>query len=316
MAVGCEAAETSSLVVEHRVRSALAVAGLYRTGIPIAELAALLPEGAPHGQALVDWLRSHPAVGRVDEGVAFHPEGFPGSVRGARRLRGEFYIENARALVAGDLAPARSLLRCLLVTGSAAYGEPEEGDDCDLMLVTRKGGLWTALAYLFLVFRVRRLRGGDRTSWCLNYAMDELQARAEFDRPRGFLFAREALTSRPVLGERYYLSLLGQATWMREEAPRLYARWATSGFPVPPSASSAPRAMRLLDSILYPLVGAYLQAKALFANWQLRRQGRAEESFRTVTQPRKLALVTTKYDRLNELYRPATIVGAEPSGIA
>jgi hypothetical protein len=260
------------------------------------------------------YLERHAPQSTIAGGIAYRTSpAAVGETLEQRRARGESYLVSASYLVRSFLAPAGGLVRCAAVTGSAAYGEPEHGDDCDLLVVTRRGSLWPFLAFTYLRLRLRRdvLPAEAPAVWCLNYALDERAARAEFSVPRGFLFAREALTARVVEGEPYYRGIVGAAAWLGEEAPRLYARWRQEGFPAAAPEAPAPVPVRALNLVLYPILAAYLQGMCLVRNWRLRRAGRPGESFRTVTRPGRLAYETEKFGRLTELFAPATVVAPE-----
>lgn len=290
------------------MRSALQVAGELRTGVPVGDLHDLMPAEGPQGAEIASWIALHPEVGAVADGVAFSPGTAASGSTEERRLRAVRYLEQARDMLAGSLERSRPLLLCLAVTGSTAYGEPEAEDDCDFFAVTRRGTVWPFLAFAFLALRMRRTPGSREPTWCFNYVLDEPEVAAEYARPQGFLFAREALMCRPLHGEEFYRGLLGSAPWLRTEAPRLYARWEGSGLPPFPRSAPAPAGLRLLNWLLFPVVGMFLQLKGLRHNHRLRREGREAECFRTVTRPGRLALVTERFERLSRLYAPASIV--------
>ena len=196
-----------------------------------------------------------------------------------------------------------------MVTGSTAYGEPEEGDDCDVFAITRPGTMWAFLTFLYLRLQLTRHREvGEPAVWCFNYVLETEAASKAFARPQGFLFAREALTARPVAGARFYRGLLGSASWLKEEAPRLFARWEGEGMPEPESLTPASLPVRMINLALYPVVAAYLQLVGLYRNHTLRRAGRHEECFSTRTQRNRLMVLSERYSRLTLVYAPAAAV--------
>ncbi|HEV8050288.1 MAG TPA: hypothetical protein VGP88_06810, partial [Thermoplasmata archaeon] len=138
--------------------------------------------------------------------------------------------------------------------------------------------------------------------------LDDRAARAEFRHPRGFLFAREALTARPVAGESYYRGLVHAASWLAEEVPRLYERWRSAGLPELPPERSAPVPVRLLNAALFPVMAWYLTLAALARNRRLIRTGRPAKQFRVVARLDRLAYETRQFDELRTLYTPATAV--------
>ncbi|MCI4330628.1 MAG: hypothetical protein L3K19_02125 [Thermoplasmata archaeon] len=315
MASASRPAPPPSEIVERRVETALRVAASRRTGVPVHELSELLPHDGPEGgPAVAAWMAEHPPFGTVRDEFAVAPGGeLPLPELTERRARGTVYLESARRFVGSEAFLARPLLECAGVTGSAAYGEPEAGEDCDLLAVTRPGAVWPFLTYVYLRLRVSPPASGPTgpTDWCFNYVLDSGAARKEFSRPRGFLFAREALTTRPIHGERHYRSLLASAPWLGKEAPRMYARWEAQGLvesdPLPP----APWPVRLLNLVLFPLVAAYLQGQGLRRNHQLRRQGRELECFQTVTNRDRLVILSEKFARIAEVYAPSTALTPE-----
>jgi hypothetical protein len=314
MASPAAAGEDGSPVAYRRIETVLRVAGEYRTGVAVRDLGALLPadpESAAPGVG--DLLEGRRELGSIIDGIAFAPgaEVFRNDLE-ARRARGLRYWAEAQDLLARDLRPVASLLECLGVTGSTAYGEPEAGDDCDFLAVTRSGALWTFLTFAFLAVRRRAWRGTELAvpTWCFNYVLDAAAAAEEFRVRRGFLFAREALMVRPLYGGEYYRGLLAGATWLADEAPRLYAQWAGGPTAAPRSDARAPWSIRALSVALFPWMAAYLQLLGLLRNHRLRRAGRETEAFRVTTGLRRLSIETEKFDRLRRIY---AAVSAEPA---
>jgi hypothetical protein len=312
-AVSLMSADTDDLVAT-RVSGAVEVAGQFDTGVELERLVDLLPE---HGPATVSeltgWIHAHPRSGRVAGGHAVAPTAADLVFDGERRERAEQYYQAAARLFDSALQGSRPWLRCLAVTGSTAYGDPKAGDDCDFMAVVRRGSLWVFVAYVFFRLRLRAWArpSRDEPEWCFNYLLDEDTAIRAFSRPRGFLFAREALVARPVEGEAYYRGLLRRGEWLQHEAPRLYARWESAPMPEPQAPGPAPRAVRVLNAVLFPVVAAYLQLKGLRANHRLRHAGREAESFRTITRPGQMSLATRKFERLVDRMAPANRAAPE-----
>jgi hypothetical protein len=297
--------------VVHRVMSAVEAAGRFDSTVDLASLVELLPTYGPATpEDLVRWLNARPRVGRVRDGrvgPSDRPELEPDE---SRHLRARAYCDLAGRLFATDLRATRSWLKFAGVTGSTAYGESREGDDCDLMAIVRAGSVWVFLAYVFLRLRFRSARPGTGLEpvWCFNYTLDEPAAIREFARPQGFLFAREALVTRPLEGEAYYRALLSRAPWLEQEAPRLFARWGRNPAPEPLPPERGAVAIRVLNALLFPAIATYLQLKGLIVNYALRRSDRSELTFRTITRPDRMALVSEKFERLDRLYAPATTV--------
>jgi hypothetical protein len=301
-------------LVADRVTGAVEVAGLFETGVELETLVDLLPEQGPATVSdLAGWIRDHPQSGRVQEGIVVARDVPDLAPLAGRRERAERYYRLAVGLYESVLRRTRPWLRCLAVTGSTAYGDPKPGDDCDFMAVVRTGSVWVFVTYVFLRLRFRppATLSPPEPEWCFNYLLDEETAIREFSRPRGFLFAREALVARPVEGEDYYRGLLRRAEWLRQEAPRLYARWERNPLPAPMPPEPVPVSFRVLNAVLFPVVATYLQLKGLWVNHRLRRSGRGGETFRTITRVGQMALATRKFEQLVDRMSPANRVAPE-----
>jgi len=289
--------------VETRVVSLLRVAEGFGTGVPLHELLALLPSDGPKDvNALRRWIDSRPGLARVEAGQAFVPTSSvrPGT---GREERAASYRRYAEELWAGPLSFARALVRCAGVTGSVAFGNPQAGDDLDLFAVPRTGALWWFLARTYLALHLARRRDPRfrGPTVCLNYVLEEGTASAEFARRSDLLFAREALNVRVLHGEDYYRGLVACAPWIQTEIPRLYE--ARSGEPGSTRAEPAPRAIRLLNALVYPLLASYLQLVGLARNSWLRRRGTPERGFRTDTRFRRLAFASRRFEQLRDQYQ-------------
>lgn len=236
-----------------------------------------------------------------------YPPGTPVARNDDRRARGTAFVRTASRLRDGLLAPAAPLVAYWGVTGSAAYGEPEAGDDLDFLVVTRAGALWVFLTFVYLRLRLRKWSErrpeedhGPR-EFCFNYVLDAESAPLEFGNARGFLFAREALGSIPLQGEPYYRALLRDAAWMREELPRRFEERTTPA-EREEVVGRAPFSIRVLNAVLFPCVATYLQCVGLVRNARFRRAGRSSERFATVTRLRSLAFRTARFEALSAAY--------------
>ncbi len=289
--------EVGPEAVVQRFTLLLEIAGRFGTGIRCDDLLSLLPPGAPRTRAeLGSWVESHPGLARL-EGDRVFRTGTKGTSLVEREARGLWYRGAARALAEGELSPLRRWVRCLGVTGSTAYGEPEGGDDLDLFVVTRTGATWVALAaaYLLLHRRSSLARSGAPAP-CFNYVLDDRTAVEEFSRARGFLFAREALTAEMIWGDRFYRALLARAPWIRSEFPRRFDERCGSG-PVE-EARPAGLGVRALNLVLYPLVATYLQLQGLRRNAHLAAAGRTSAVFRTETRIGRLLYRSQRFEHL------------------
>lgn len=297
----------------------LTVASNHRTEVPVRDVPALLPEGGPASPSEVeDWVRRHPEHA-VLHGSSLVQPGFGAPTTAEtqeRRLRGATYLESATALFHGPLAPVARLAECVCVTGSTAYQEPASGDDLDFMVVTRDGSAWAFLLYSFLVLRLQRaVKPPPGADWCLNFVLDASRVRETYSAPQGFLFAREALTARPISGVSFYRGLLLQAAWMREELPRMFDRWTADGPQADPGAHRAPLWIRIANFGAFPFLATYLHLVTLYRNHRLRTSGHDESCFDTVTRLREYAVATEKFRRLTRAYSAAAKSSAPEAAV-
>jgi glycosyltransferase involved in cell wall biosynthesis len=281
--------------LEPRVTALLETARRFGTGLPLGTLIELLPRNAPATvEEMRCWFDARPDIGRIEGDRVFSLEGRSTSAED-RQARGIAYRSLAREVVDRRLGRALPLVRCLGITGSTAYGEPERGDDVDFLVVTRSGATWLFLAYTYFTLRFgpRAVHGPDL---CFNFVLDDFEAPREFAGGRGFLFAREALTAGILWGEEYYRHLLASAPWMVEELPRLFNRRVAAEEPRPPRCLSM--SLRCLNALIFPVLAAYLQLAGLRRNHRLHREGRDDAVFRTVVGLRRLAFVSRRFERL------------------
>ncbi|MGI0053634.1 MAG: hypothetical protein ACREC5_05510 [Thermoplasmata archaeon] len=294
-----------------RIAALLGVAAAVGTGVPLGELVVLLPLGRfPTADALRDWLADRPGLARIRDDWAYAPGAGPNGPDPGRLARGERYWTIARSIRDTTLRPILPLVLALGVTGSSAYGEPEEGDDLDLLAITRPGALWVFLAYAFVALRVGRSvspEPGPRLV-CLNFVRDATAIEREFATPHDFVYAREALSVRLLHGEAFYAGLLAEAGWMGEAIPRKYATRCRPS--LRERVAPAPWAVRLLNLLIFPALAAYLQAQGLRRNAGYRREGRAGESFESITRLDRLSFRSDRFERQRAAFRALARAGA------
>lgn len=297
-----------------RVQAVLRVARSIGRPISREDLLELLPREGPGGEEeLVDRLLSGADAGADGTRKANRSDGtLDASERG--ELVGT-RSQQARGFLEAIPRPLKACLCLAAITGSTAYGSPGGADDLDLFFVTREGSLWAFLAAAFVYQRKRKWRSPkDRDpTYCLNFAMEDTVLPTEFGDPRGFLFARETLMMRPVVGGALLRKVLVDNPWIGEEIPRLYERRLHELPGDLENDGHVPILIRLANLFLYPGVAAYLQTKALFQNHQHRRWGRSESTFRVETGLRRMAVRSRKYELLTALYGQPT---ASPLGSA
>ncbi|MGA7923166.1 MAG: hypothetical protein WCA77_04245 [Thermoplasmata archaeon] len=294
-------------VIERRVGALLNVAREFGTGVPLPELVRLLPSEAGMDESVLRGLfEQAPFLGRIEGELALPA---CGNVTGLadRRARGRQLQSVADAWIPTGLGASLRWTRCLGLTGSVAFGEPQAGDDLDFFVVARPGSVWIflVLTYLSIRLRSRPRLDGEPVIACFNFVIDDVRARTEFARPRGFQFAREALSMRILKGESYYQDLLRASPWMSKEIPRLYAERISSG--TRPSESPTPLFARVVNACLFPVLAGYLQLAGLYRNARSRRSGSVSESFRSETTLRRLVFTSRKWQRLADHYRDASV---------
>jgi Glycosyl transferase family 2 len=301
--------------LDRRVRVLLEVAREFRTGVPVRQLMELLPASPAGGSPdLERFLAEHPALAAIARETAYSPTS-PVRANPERAHRGDAYRRAAEALLEGPLAPLWSSIRCIGLTGSAAYGEPEAGDDLDFFVVTRRGEVPWFLAATYVAIRLHMLRFPDPTAPipCFNYVIDDGRAPAELARGRGLLFAREALNARMLRGDEYYRGLLAQSPELARELPRLYG--ARTSQPGDTSSHPAPWPTRLLSALAYLPLAAFLQLIGLYRNAERRRSGRTSEVFRTLVVPDRVVFQSRRFEELRARYEGAGGPGASTAGV-
>lgn len=296
--------------VLRRVESMLLIARQHQTGVPVRELTSLLSEEGPRSDAeMRSWIEQHPGVATLRADLAVHPsvDRLPSDTLG-RLERGRRYLALARGLLTTQFRLVAPLLRVVSVTGSTAYGEPEPGDDLDLLVIVRDGALWVFLSYAYVVLRLRPLRDGpaERVTSCLNYVATEREARVEFSAPQGLLFAREALTARSIHGEEEYRRLLESARWMQLEFPRLYDS-AVRRSAAPGIDGRAPALIRVANLAVFPWLAAYLHLLTLWRNHWFRVRGATDRTYRTITTLDRLFFRSAEFEHLRAEYERAAV---------
>ena len=288
--------------LEKRVRLLIDVAREFGTGVPLSQLAELLPPTVAASTAeLEKFLGERPDLARLGGGRAFGPQAFP-SDSVERVERGISYSRVAATIVHQRLAWLQPWIRCIGVTGSAAYGEPQAGDDLDFYVVTRAGAVPWFLCATYLTLKLRNATPDNSIDVvpCFNYVVDDRRAPTEFANGHGLLFAREALSAWMLLGDDYYRGLLTGAPWLGRELPRLYASRTIAGEDTTPSP--APALVRALSALAFLPLAGYLQAAGLVRNARARRAGHGSAVFRTVTTPARFAFESRRFEQLRERY--------------
>ena len=123
-------------------------------------------------------------------------------------------------------------IRMVAVTGSLAMNNTRLGSDIDLMIITRKGTLWTTrlITYFLLLmtgFKLRRAgEGWEKDKLCLNIWMDEsnLKFKIQNSEFRYMFVAHELSQIIPLVNKsRTYEKLLTKNKWVVDYWPKATA---------------------------------------------------------------------------------------------
>lgn len=194
-------------------------------------------------------------------------------------------------------------VRLVAVSGSTAYDSARRDDDVDFFCVTKKNEMWFFMVKTLLLARINRLGHRGEPSVCFSCVMDEGRAMEQFSEAKDPLFARDALTAKPLHGLEYFQGLLTRATWMKNFYPRLYSS-KLNGKRVRPinndSGSSAIR--RILNSYLFHVVGRYIRLKSNLLNRRLAKEGKMSSIFAVRMGDDHCIFESVRYRRLREMY--------------
>jgi len=164
------------------------------------------------------------------------------------------------------------------VSGSTSYGSASVSKDTDLFCVAPHQSMWVCLTKSLVLARAYGLLNRHDSRVCISCVMDEECARSAFEESRDPLFARDALEAKVLKGRGRYESLLRSASWISDYYPAAYrevlmGRPATSPKPNPTSFA------RVLNRLLYLVMGKYIQVKASLLNRKFRIGGRSGDVF-------------------------------------
>jgi len=281
----------------------LKVAQMHGSSIALSDLVQLLPEGATSKDIaeVFDALPSIPGNYALKDGLLV-PKLENDILPNDFNLRLRHSIANTQ--VVRWLSKALGNRDALIVaaSGSTSYNAASPRDDVDLFCVTRPQTMWIFLTKALLLTRALRVFRRPNVSIDLSCLMDYDYATKVFSTDSGALFARDALVAEVVFGHGHYASLLGSAPWMKRYFPKLYERRSTLTDTGKNTRSKASGWKRCVNLFLLTTLGSYIQAKAIFHNHVLAREGKGLSAFRARVGPDHLIYESAKYNRLKEIY--------------
>ena len=188
------------------------------------------------------------------------------------------------------------------VAGTNSYLSAAEGDDIDYYCITKTDGMWTFLLKSLILSRVRSMVRRNAPPFCFCFVMDEKKATEEITRPKGALYARDALTAKVISGGDEFHKILENATWMRPYFPTVYdhkmAELAGGGGqgPYPKKGS------RVVNTLLFLSLGSYVRLRAWVMNRKLAKQRKSDAIFKAWIEPGRLEYAARRYVELGKMY--------------
>lgn len=178
------------------------------------------------------------------------------------------------------------LIKFAGIVGSVSY-EPSPGDDVDIFVISRDGRLWITIIYIFLMKRIRRV-----PDICPSLFMSNSYALNFFREQRDPLISMDAVRAHVVFGAKYYRSLLGESSYIRERFPHLNMEGCDS--------IGRRNSIPILEILIFPIAASFLKLKEIIQNRKFQRCGDTHRMFRTVLSTGCMYLDTEKYRRLRE----------------
>ncbi|MDE1853171.1 MAG: hypothetical protein KGI38_05410 [Thaumarchaeota archaeon] len=219
----------------------------------------------------------------------------------AGRARARINLSHA-ARFASFLSPGG--FEMVAVSGSTSYGSASRSKDLDLFCVAPSGKMWAPLTQSLLMARIYKLLSRGSPQICISCVMDLAYATAQFSRPQGPLFARDALQTKVLKGNETYRTLMAAADWISEFYPHAYRRDdlrpAHNGPRTGPSAFD-----RAVDRLLSSIVGRYLMFKASALNAKLRMSADVDDIFEMHLGEDHLVYESRRYTNLRSKYDDA-----------
>ncbi len=194
-------------------------------------------------------------------------------------------------------------VRLVAVSGSTSYNSAGRDDDVDFFCVTRKNAMWLFMLKSLLLARIKRFGHRDDPSICFSCVMDEGRAIDEFSEAKDPLFARDALTARPLYGLEYFRGLLTMATWMGNFYPKLYQSKLEGKTVDSVKNGPGPSSLKkIVNSYLFHVVGRYIRLKSNLLNRRLAMERKASSVFIVRMGEDHCIYESMRYRQLREMY--------------
>jgi hypothetical protein len=201
---------------------------------------------------------------------------------------------------------AGSPFKVLSISGSTSYLSVSETDDLDFFCIAKGGAMWPSFVRSLILARAFRATTKYSPWICLSYVSDEEFVRREFFDNQNGLFARDALSTRVIQGEKYFRHLLKENSWMASYFPKLYslrirpASVANQEFKS--KRKSAGSFERILNLFLYHTAGSYIKLKSYLLNRRFSRDRKFSSLFHLRIGLDHCIYESADYLRLRKLY--------------
>ncbi|MEM0117489.1 MAG: hypothetical protein QXV32_03505 [Conexivisphaerales archaeon] len=194
-------------------------------------------------------------------------------------------------------------IKVLAVSGSTSYLSAFEDDDIDLFCVTGKDGMWIFVTKALLLCRILRYIRRDFAKITISYVADEAFALRAFSTLKGVILAKDALAAKVIFGRSFYSRLLKSSQWIGMMFPdELGLRIKELSKGVNESTNDKAKGSRVVNALLYTMVGSYIRLKSYLLNRQLAKHGRLSALFNLNLGIDHLVYESTFYHNLGKFY--------------
>lgn len=193
-------------------------------------------------------------------------------------------------------------VRVLSVSGSTSYQSVAKGGDLDFFSIMNAGSLWPSFVKFLLLARAFRLVHRESPSICLSYVADERFAIREFTKPQDALFARDAIYTSVLRGEKYYARLLKSSSWMSKYFPMLYEQRVQDVEQERRPAIKTSTLARITNLFVYFIAGKYVRLKSHLLNRRYAKEKKWNSLFRVRIGPDHCIYESERYLHLRQMY--------------